>query len=286
MRTRLSHLAGRTLAQAQCRPPSSSSVIHHPARCILTPKSRSSSSSSSWTAAVPEGPRHYRPDTAIPTPSDVRKQLAQSSRSGWKTTIGLELHVQLKSPVKLFSRAVTSFDDTPNKNVAALDAALPGTLPVRAMIPYMHTGPSRMLTDVLAVQVLNVEPVKLAVLAALAMGCEVHQKSKYATPAHCFMLSLCVAEVSVEPDSTESTTSTLIFRQATRSRRSTVRSRQQAPILRTLSAASDLMCAAALATNGRVQLSPRHDGLDAAHTVRVSQVQLEQVRRRSCNMRI
>ena len=87
------------------------------------------------TAAVPEDPRHHlRQDAAGLAGSNTSKQLTKPSREGWKTTIGLELHVQLKSPVKLFSRAVTSFDDTPNKNVAALDAALPGTLPVRMLV--------------------------------------------------------------------------------------------------------------------------------------------------------
>ena len=55
-------------------------------------------------------------------------------RHGWKPTIGLELHVQLKSPVKLFSNAPTSYEDVPNTQVASLDAAIPGTLPVR--IPF------------------------------------------------------------------------------------------------------------------------------------------------------
>ena len=53
------------------------------------------------------------------------------SRQGWTPTIGLELHVQLKSPIKLFSHAPTSFDAVPNEHVAFFDAALPGALPVR-----------------------------------------------------------------------------------------------------------------------------------------------------------
>lgn len=162
------------------------------------------------TAAVPEDPRHHhRQNTAGLAGPNTSKQLTKTSRDGWKTTIGLELHVQLKSPVKLFSRAVTSFDDTPNKNVAALDAALPGTLPV-----------------------LNAEPVKLAILAALAMNCEVHQRSKF-DRKHYFYPDLPAGYQITQKYS-------------------------------------------ALATNGRVQLSPRHDGLDAAQTVRVTQVQLEQ----------
>jgi aspartyl-tRNA(Asn)/glutamyl-tRNA(Gln) amidotransferase subunit B len=74
----------------------------------------------------------------------------------WTPVIGLELHVQLKGNVKLFSRAshlrttsrtgaisltpcVTSaalaaYEAIPNSNVAVMDAALPGTLPVRSLL--------------------------------------------------------------------------------------------------------------------------------------------------------
>lgn len=56
--------------------------------------------------------------------------LPLSKRDGWVPTIGLELHVQLKSPIKLFSSSKTSHDEIPNSNVSSYDAALPGTLPV------------------------------------------------------------------------------------------------------------------------------------------------------------
>jgi hypothetical protein len=68
---------------------------------------------------------HVRPkQSEAPTAS-------ATSRREWIPTIGLELHVQLKSPVKLFSNAPTSYEDVPNSQVALLDAAIPGTLPVR-----------------------------------------------------------------------------------------------------------------------------------------------------------
>jgi hypothetical protein len=81
---------------------------------------------------------------------------SKSHRDGWQPVIGLELHVQLKSPIKLFSSAPTSFDEIPNTQVAFFDAAIPGSLPV-----------------------LNPEPVKLALRAAIAFGCNIRRKSKY-----------------------------------------------------------------------------------------------------------
>ncbi len=48
----------------------------------------------------------------------------------WKTTIGLEVHAQIKSSSKLFSAATTDFGREPNSSVALFDIAVPGTLPV------------------------------------------------------------------------------------------------------------------------------------------------------------
>ena len=44
--------------------------------------------------------------------------------------IGLEVHAQIQSESKLFSRAGTSFGASVNNQVSLFDAALPGTLPV------------------------------------------------------------------------------------------------------------------------------------------------------------
>lgn len=48
----------------------------------------------------------------------------------WETTIGLEVHAQLKTNSKLFSGSNTTFGAPPNTQTSYLDAALPGTLPV------------------------------------------------------------------------------------------------------------------------------------------------------------
>jgi aspartyl-tRNA(Asn)/glutamyl-tRNA(Gln) amidotransferase subunit B len=48
----------------------------------------------------------------------------------WEVVIGLEVHAQVISNAKLFSGASTSFGAEPNNNVAFVDAAMPGMLPV------------------------------------------------------------------------------------------------------------------------------------------------------------
>ena len=48
----------------------------------------------------------------------------------WEAVIGLEVHVQLATRSKIFSRAATTFGEYPNSNANAVDIALPGVLPV------------------------------------------------------------------------------------------------------------------------------------------------------------
>jgi aspartyl-tRNA(Asn)/glutamyl-tRNA(Gln) amidotransferase subunit B len=48
----------------------------------------------------------------------------------WELVIGLEVHAQVKSNTKLFSSASTSFGAEPNTQVALVDVAFPGMLPV------------------------------------------------------------------------------------------------------------------------------------------------------------
>lgn len=54
---------------------------------------------------------------------------------GWELTVGIEIHAQLNTDRKLFSKAATSINDEPNSNVSVFDLALPGTQPVR-LFPY------------------------------------------------------------------------------------------------------------------------------------------------------
>ena len=48
----------------------------------------------------------------------------------WELVMGLEIHAQVASRAKLFSGASTEYGNEPNTNVALVDAALPGMLPV------------------------------------------------------------------------------------------------------------------------------------------------------------
>ena len=48
----------------------------------------------------------------------------------WEVVIGMEVHAQIASKAKLFSGASTKFGNEPNSNVAFVDAAMPGMLPV------------------------------------------------------------------------------------------------------------------------------------------------------------
>jgi aspartyl-tRNA(Asn)/glutamyl-tRNA(Gln) amidotransferase subunit B len=48
----------------------------------------------------------------------------------WELVIGLEIHAQVQSNAKLFSGASTQFGNEPNSNVAFVDSAMPGMLPV------------------------------------------------------------------------------------------------------------------------------------------------------------
>ena len=76
---------------------------------------------------------------------------------GWETVIGLETHVQLRTVSKLFCGCSAAFGAPPNTNVCPVCLGLPGALPVP-----------------------NEQALKLAVRAALALGCTVHPRSFFA----------------------------------------------------------------------------------------------------------
>ncbi|XP_059470044.1 glutamyl-tRNA(Gln) amidotransferase subunit B, mitochondrial [Neocloeon triangulifer] len=76
--------------------------------------------------------------------------------SEWKGVVGLEIHAQISTKSKLFSRAGTEFACPVNNNVALFDAAIPGTLPV-----------------------INRGCVESAVMTALALECEINPASTF-----------------------------------------------------------------------------------------------------------
>ena len=75
----------------------------------------------------------------------------------WEAVIGLEVHCQLLTDSKIFSGAPTAFGAAPNSQVNEVDLGLPGALPV-----------------------LNRRAVDFALRAGLALGCTIHQTSRFA----------------------------------------------------------------------------------------------------------
>lgn len=74
----------------------------------------------------------------------------------WEPVIGLEIHAQLKTKTKLFTRTPNHFGDEPNTNIDEVDTGQPGALPV-----------------------LNKEAVRKAVLFGLAIKAEIAHFSSF-----------------------------------------------------------------------------------------------------------
>ncbi|PZQ97210.1 MAG: Asp-tRNA(Asn)/Glu-tRNA(Gln) amidotransferase GatCAB subunit B [Cereibacter sphaeroides] len=59
-----------------------------------------------------------------------KPKVISGAKHDWELVIGMEIHAQVSSNAKLFSGASTTFGAEPNSNVAFVDAAMPGMLPV------------------------------------------------------------------------------------------------------------------------------------------------------------
>jgi aspartyl-tRNA(Asn)/glutamyl-tRNA(Gln) amidotransferase subunit B len=82
--------------------------------------------------------------------------LQESLRNKYEMVIGLEVHCQMKTRTKLFCSCPNSFGDAPNTNVCPVCLGLPGALPV-----------------------ISREAVTLALRAALATNCTIHETSVF-----------------------------------------------------------------------------------------------------------
>ena len=95
--------------------------------------------------------------TASATPAALGRDDAVELHERWEMVVGLEVHVQLLTRTKAFCPCSTEFGALPNTNVCPVCLSLPGSLPV-----------------------LNADAVELAVRAAVALGCTVHERSVFA----------------------------------------------------------------------------------------------------------
>ncbi len=96
-------------------------------------------------------------ETMLDLSYDLPKpRVIAGAKHDWELVIGMEVHAQVASNAKLFSGASTQFGAEPNSNVAFVDAAMPGMLPV-----------------------INEYCIEQAVRTGLGLNAEIHLKSAF-----------------------------------------------------------------------------------------------------------
>ena len=76
--------------------------------------------------------------------------------TAYRVTIGLEVHVQLKTQSKMFCACSTDFGQSPNTQVCPVCLGYPGSLPV-----------------------MNRAAIRLTVMSGLMLGCRINPTSKF-----------------------------------------------------------------------------------------------------------
>jgi aspartyl-tRNA(Asn)/glutamyl-tRNA(Gln) amidotransferase subunit B len=98
-----------------------------------------------------------RKESRDASPTSNTSQKSRDPRlEKWELTVGIEVHAELNTARKLFSRAATSINEAPNTHVALFDTAFPGSQPQfqkETLIP--------------------------ALRAALALHCDIQDKSSF-----------------------------------------------------------------------------------------------------------
>ncbi|PYH92753.1 glutamyl-tRNA amidotransferase subunit B [Aspergillus ellipticus CBS 707.79] len=153
--------ATRSLACPQCRPSPRPQEAMRALNAL--PSSSLSPPIRSLQTSAPESQDHIplrkqlkQDAKAVKARKRQTRENEQTSRDKWELTVGIEIHAQLNTESKLFSRAPTSSTDLPNTNVALFDLAYPGAQP--------------------EFQIATLLP---ALRAAIALNCDVQPVSKF-----------------------------------------------------------------------------------------------------------
>ncbi len=87
--------------------------------------------------------KQQRNDPEVNSPSSTSPKDQSARLEKWELTVGIEVHAELNTARKLFSKAATSVGDQPNTHVALFDVAFPGSQPIfetETLIPALRAA--------------------------------------------------------------------------------------------------------------------------------------------------